>query len=550
MQRRIPARWYLVVPMSLAVLAAACSGTGSAGPDAGPRRGGTLVIGAEQEPQCADWIGSCAGVAWGYWMMNPETIPHVYLTTPGNTYQLGAVMARPPVLAAGPPQTVSYFINPKARWSDGRPITSADFRYTWEQITQGQGIYSTVGYSDIVRIETPTPREAVAVFSRPYAAWRDLFGADNFGILPSHILEGHDRDAAMKDGYSWSGGPWLIQSWQRGQSITLVPNPDYWGKRPYLGKVVFRIVTDPEIEAQGYKSGQDQLIYPEADVDLVSAVRSLPGSTFRVYAGLAFEGVWFNVTRFPLSDAKVRLALAYATDRDTIVSLLLGPIDPSMQPVQSSVAPADAGYATTPFSRYHLDLTRVDQVMTADGWVRGPDGVWARGARRASIELRTTAGNTRRSLMETVLANEWRTAGFAVTISNEAAQALFQQDLPAGNFGAAIYDLPASSPDPGQCAIWCSSEIPGPSNLNSGTNWDRISDPALDAAWGAADSELDSTKRAQEVRAGQAALATLVPFLPVAPVPDVLVWRSRLHGPVGDDATSGPFWNMQYWWLG
>ena len=540
----------LVALVAVVPTLAACDSGTSAGPVGGPKRGGTVVIGAEQEPRCADWISTCAGVSWGYWMMNPETVPHVYLTTPGNSYQLGAMMAREPVLGPGPPQKVTYLISPQARWSDGKPITSADFRYTWQQITRGQDIYSTVGYADISEILTPSPREAVAVFSRPYADWRDLFGADNFGVLPSHILEGHDRAAAMKNGYSWSGGPWLIQSWQRGQSITLVPNPEYWGKHPYLAKVVFDFVASPTAEAQGFKAGAYQMIYPEPDLNVMSTVRTVPGTNVRVDDGLAFEGVWLNVTRFPLSDLKVRQALAYATDRNTVVSLLLGPIDPNLQPVQSSVPPAEADYATAPFDRYSFDLHRVTQLMTADGWARGPDGVWARAGRQAAVQLRTTTGNARRLLMEQVLTKEWRTAGFAVTTSNESADTLFQQDLPAGNFQAAIYALPASTPDPGQCVYWCSTAIPGPTNQNAGSNWDRISDPSLDATWGPADAELNVSRRAEEIRAGQTALAALVPFLPVDPLPDVLAWRNTVRGPVSDNATSGPFWNMQYWYLG
>ena len=508
------------------------------------------MIGAEQEPQCADWIGSCAGVEWGYWMMNPETVPHVYLTTPQNTYQLGAMMAREPVIDPGPPQKVTYYISGKARWSDGRPITSADFRYTWQQITQGQDIYSTVGYADISDVETPSPTVAVAVFSRPYAAWRDLFGADDFGVLPSHILQGHDRDASMKNGYAWSGGPWMIQSWQRGQSITLVPNPRWWGQRPHMSKVVFKIVSNTTTEGDAYRSLRLQVIYPQPDVTLVTSLRSLPRSSLQVAVGLAYEGVWFNVTRFPLNDMKVRQALAYATDRDTLVSLLVGPIDPTLQPVQSSIAPADGEFAVTPFSRYHLDLTKVEQIMTADGWVRGPDGVWAKGERVAAIQIRTTIGNSRRLLMEQTLANEWRAAGFRITTDNASAQSLFDRDLPAGNFQAAVYAFPVSSPDPGQCAYWCSANIPGPSNQGSGTNWVRVTDPALDSSWGAADSELSPGRRDQEVKAGQSALAGLVPFLPIDPVPDVLAWRSQVHGPIADNPTSGPFWNMQDWYLG
>ena len=523
--------------------------TGSTGSSGTPKSGGTLVIGAEQEPDCADWIGSCAGSSWGYWMMNPATIPHVYLATPQNTYQLGAVMAKDPVLSAGPPQTVTYTINPNAKWSDGQPITSADIQYTWDQIAHGQNIYSTVGYQYISEIQTPNPTTAVAVFSKPFADWKDLFGSDNFGILPSHILKGQDRDALMKNGYSWSGGPWIIQAWQKGQSITLVPNPNYWGQKPYLSKVVFQIISDTSAEAQDYKTGQFQMIYPQPQVTLADTVKAIPNSNFKVFNSLDYEGIWFNVTKAPLDDVRVRQALAYATDRNTIVSQLFGPIDPTLKPLQSSIPPSNAQYAVTPYAKYSLDLNKVTQLMTSAGWTKGPDGIWAKGGQPATIQIKSTAGNNRRALMEQILQSQWKAAGFNLTIQNEAAGTLFGEDLPSGNFQAGIYAQVPSSPDPGQCTIWCSANIPGPTNQNSGQNWDRINDPSLDNTWGPADTELNASKRTDLVKAGQNALGNLVPFIPIDPLPDVLVWSSKIKGPVADDDTTGAFWNMNYWWL-
>jgi len=524
----------------------ASSGSGSSGT---PKSGGTLAVGIEQEPDCLDWIGACAGSSYGYWIANPETIPHVYLTTPQNTYQLGAVMASDPTLSAGPPQTVTYHINPQAKWSDGQPITSADFAYTWDQIAHGQNIYSTVGYQNISQIQTPNPTTAVAVFSKPFADWKDLFGSDNFGILPSHILKGQDRDSAMKNGYSWSGGPWVIQSWQKGQSLTLVPNPNYWGQKPYIQKVVYQFVSDTSAEAQDYKTGQFAMIYPQPQVTLADTVKNLPNSNFKVYPSLDYEGVWFNVSKAPLDDVRVRQALAYATDRKTIVTQLFGPVDPSLVPLQSSIAPNNTAFATTPFAKYTLNLSMVNQLMTSAGWAMDANHLWAKGGQEANIEVKSTAGNQRRALMEQILQSQWKAAGFNLTISNESAGTLFGSDLPAGNFVAGIYAQVPSSPDPGQCTIWCSANIPGPSNQNSGQNWDRINDPSLDNTWGPADTDLNVASRTQEVKAGQAALANLVPFIPIDPLPNVLVWSSKVKGPVGNNDTTGPFWNMNYWYM-
>src|SRR5260221_486346 len=67
---------------------------------------------------------------------------------------------------------------------------------------------------------------------KTFSGWKALF-AGGVGILPSHLLKGKDRDALMKNGYTWSGGPWIAK-WTKGDNITLTPNANYWGKKPHL----------------------------------------------------------------------------------------------------------------------------------------------------------------------------------------------------------------------------------------------------------------------------------------------------------------------------
>jgi hypothetical protein len=147
-----------------------------------------------------------------------------------------------PKLDAGPPQQITYEISDRAQWSDRRPITSHDFKYTWQQIVTGDDILDTSGYESIESIDDSNPKIAVVTFAQGenYAAWKDLFGGQ-YGILPSHILEGNDRAALMTDGYDWSGGPY-IGKWTRGSDTTLTANPDWYGPRPKIRTVVFQPV--------------------------------------------------------------------------------------------------------------------------------------------------------------------------------------------------------------------------------------------------------------------------------------------------------------------
>ncbi len=117
-----------------------------------------MRIAAEEEPFCADWISSCAALAWGNWALGNLTMPQALNVDAEGNYVPGPMLVDMPTLDPGPPMTVTYRIKPEAVWSDGEPITSTDFEYTWEQIVNGKDIYDTTGYVNIESIDTTDPR--------------------------------------------------------------------------------------------------------------------------------------------------------------------------------------------------------------------------------------------------------------------------------------------------------------------------------------------------------------------------------------------------------
>ena len=191
--------------------------------------GGTLTVGAEQEPDCFDWLDACGGSSWGSWMGQYQTVPRAFDPIPQGGGVLknvpGAVLAGAPTFSATPVETITYKINPKAVWSDGIPITCDDFAYTVDQQQHGKNLYDTTGYLDIAKVDCTDETSPVVTYKagKTFSGWQALFGG-GVGVLPSHILKGKDRDALMKNGYTWSGGPWIAK-WTKGDNITLTPNP-------------------------------------------------------------------------------------------------------------------------------------------------------------------------------------------------------------------------------------------------------------------------------------------------------------------------------------
>ena len=534
---------------------AACTSSPT-NPDAGDVTvvdGGEIVIGAEQEPDCTDWIATCGGSIWGTYIMQIPTMPSVFQTRLVDDEWVPVasdlVTEEPTTeVAADGTQTITYRINPDAVWSDGEPITSADFEYTALQIRDGDDIFDKTGYDRIAAIDTSDPKTAVVTLNSTYAGWRTLFSV--YGVMPSHLLEGQDRAALMAEGYDFSGGPWKIEKWTRGTSVTLVPNENYWGEKPRLDKVTFLFLPDTTAAFQALKSGQVSALYPSPQLDALTQIEAgLPGIKSQVDARSGnLEAIWLNNAAAPFDSVAVRQALAYSIDRDAIVKRLFGSlgIDKAQQSFNS---PMVAPFASDDFAQYSLDLDKVDELMEGDGWTKNGDGVWAKGGETATFSIKTLAGNKRRDLTVQVLQSQLADAGFEMTIDQVTPADLFGTIAPEGDFQAGIWALVDTFADPTLSATFSSVNIPSEANGFSGINFYRANIPGLDDLLNQIDNEIDTDARIEVSHEADALIAEYVPSLPLDTVPNVLLWSDKVGGPLQINPMEGPFWNLAEWGL-
>lgn len=515
------------------------------------KKGGDLVFGAEQEPDTMDWIDANAGSSWGIYTMGALTMPRPFDFGNDNNgkYTITPLLAGEPDLVTSPKQKVTYKINPKAVWSDGQPITADDFKYTWDQIVNGKDIYDKTGYEKIESVESTDPKTVVVNFKDTYPDWRDLFGGF-YGLFPSHILQGKDRHAEMNDGYKWSGGPWMLDHWTRGTETKLVPNPQYWGQKPNVNSITFKLIEDTAAAQQALRSGQVSMLYPQAQPGQ-EQLKTAPGVKFDAVTGLSYEAIWINASKAPFDQKEVRQALAYAIDRDAIVKQLFSPIQPDIKRIDSFATPAFGdNYFSTPFKRYSpVNKAKVDSLMQAAGYTKGADGIWAKGGQKASFEVKTTQNNKRREQTLEIMQSQVKAMGFDMTINPIKSSVLFGQDAPAGNFQAALYAQVPSSNSPGLCSVFCSKNIPSEANNNSGQNWTRLPpDPSYDQPFLKVETTLDDAERTKLAKEAQTALGELVPAIPIDPFPDIIAYSSdKIGGDVKHNPSFGPWVFANTW---
>ena len=555
-------RSFVALIALVAIVLVACGSSGGSSPKTdgsttpttlGAAPSGTLVVGAEQDAACTDWIDQCAASLWGSEMIQYQTMPRVFdfAETDGIWTEVASptMASFPTVASVNGKQTVTYTISDKAVWSDGVPISSADFKYTANQINTDKNVYDPTGYNQIESVDATNPKVAIVTFKEPFASWTQLFGSD-YGIQPSHILEGKNRDKLMKNGYSWSGGPWIAK-WQKGVSVTLTPNPNYYGTKPTIQKVIFKIIADTASEFQAFKAGEVLAIYPQPLPAAIAAIKGgVPDTKSLVTANtLTVEALWMNNGKFPFDNKVFRQAVAYAIDRDTIVKSLFGDLGVN-KAWQSLNPPISAKYAdTTAWSQYSLQLDKVTSLMTGDGWKKNGDGIWAKGGKTAAFSVVTTADNKQRELIEQILQQQLQTAGFKLTIANKSADDLFGKLLPAGNYQMTIYGSSGTSINPGLCSILCTKNIPTTKNKQTGNNVSRVSVAAADPLMEQVDTDINQPSRIAASKQADQLLAADQVTLPLDPLPNIALWSTRITGPISINPVLSMFWNMNEWTL-
>lgn len=188
--------------------------------------------------------------------------------------------------APGAVQTVRYTIAPAAQWSDGTPITGADFRYLWQSISSTPGAFDASAYQQIGAVRVSEAGKTVEVdFFHRVADWHRLFTH----LLPSHIfLTGTDGfDRVLSATMPVSGGRYQVSAVdrQRGE-VVLSRNDRYWGTSPaHIERLVFREIRSTSGAAEMLRRGQMDVADLRLEETTVQALGLLPHvqSATRVY---------------------------------------------------------------------------------------------------------------------------------------------------------------------------------------------------------------------------------------------------------------------------
>lgn len=549
---------------TILLVAAACGGGGGGGGGGNaagqPKQGGSIVIGAEQWPECLNPITSCAQASWLPWTTWFYTMPRLMQVDTKGNYLASDLLSEAPTEQNGGiqnnPFRVTFKLRPEAVWDDGSQITSEDVKYTWDVIMKTTGTISTSGYDQIKSIDTPDPKTVVMTFKAPYAAWGDLFGSTSINgvVLKKAAFNGKvDLKSEMQTSYPFSGGPWILKSWSKQQAV-LVRNTKYWVKDhiPLLDQVTFVPREDQTTETNSLLTNEVQAIYPQPSPGMGKTL-SAPGIKVSKGSGTTYEGLWMNQSAFPFNDPKVREAFAYAVNRQGVVDAIYKTDFPDMQVLNCAgwVPNVSDWCNNQDFADITYQPDKAKSILQGDGWTLGSDGIFTKGGKRLSIEFRTTAGNKTRENTQQVLKEQTKAAGIELDIKNVPPTQLFEDLLPKREFQLAEF-AQVASPDPSVTSILACDQIPTKANSYSGQNSFSWCNKQATALMRQSDATIDHAQRRDLLQQVGKLERQDIPWVPMFQKPLILAWRDdRIAGPIGDYTSTSysGFFNMYDWYL-
>lgn len=281
------------------------------------------------------------------------------------------------------------------KWSDGKAVTANDFAYSIKRsldpklaakyapnlydIKGAQEYNTALGTGDNPRMPDASQLQSL----------RDAVGlkaTDDYTLVvelkaprPSflHLLAlwvawPVREDVVTQNGDKWTeppnyigNGPFILANWAHEQRMELVPNPNYYGEKPKLGKLIFLQMKDDNQAYLAYQNGElDMVAVPPANTRVALTDQSLSQQSLR-YNDLVVFGYQYNVTVAPFSNAKVRQAFSMAVDRKSLIDKVAQGVG---REAYSAVPPGMPGFDGDAGKQYAFNVAKAKELLAEAGF--------------------------------------------------------------------------------------------------------------------------------------------------------------------------------------
>ena len=285
--------------------------------------------------------------------------------------------------------TYTFHLRPQVTWHDGEPFGADDVVFTYDAM-QDPNFHGEPALEELFRSVTVTKVDDVTVTLRLTQPFAPLLARLAVGILPAHLLGSLDADALYSGPFNQQPvgtGPFRLTDISAERAV-LDANPAYYAGKPNLDRFELRFYPDEPSLLKALKDGaarQRLLPFAPRQRPICSTWRAIPPGRCCTCPRQRPPSSTSTTPRLPLQDKKVRQALAYATDRASIIAAVLG-----NQAVQAdSAIPAGTWAYYAVLDRYPFDPVQAAKLLDEEGWLMGPNGMRARDGQELRLSIVT-----------------------------------------------------------------------------------------------------------------------------------------------------------------
>jgi len=445
--------------------------------------------------------------------------------------------------------TWTFKIDPNLKWSDGKPATSEDARWTLQKlldIQKGDRGYVGVGYLDLYLsyaavkdVKAPDPQTLVLTTEYPNTQILTSY----LPILPKHIWEKRDINTDANKVPVVGTGPYQAVEWKTGEYVRFVRNPNYLGPKSYQDETYIQFFKNEAAMTEALKSG-DIDYARNVTSDQFDQLKTQPNvvvaeSTVAAEAN-AFTHLVFN-THEPIKDGGAstsavrdpafRDALGYAIDKPALVDKVLGGHG---VPGSTIIPPAMAGglWHLEPSNPRTFDLDVARQKLDAANYKLDASGKRLdHEGKPINLKMVVPSSSTTYSQSAEFISAWWRELGIGVTVQSLDADAVsaLQKPPEADPPGKAAFDVViwnwAGDVDPNSLLKNATTDA-----IKSGSSDSFFSNPRYDELFALQGKENDQAKRKTEIDEMQQILYDQAPYHVLFYDAALSAWRTDRFG--------------------
>lgn len=342
-------------------------------------------------------------------------------------------------------KTWTFYLRRDARWHDGAPLTAADAKFTFDSILDPK--VNSVRRGDYIIDGQPIRFSVVdkytfrAVLPKPFAPFLSRMG---MALIPRHLLAGKDLNTAPFNRQPIGSGPFRLTEWRSGQRLVVERNKDYYGGAPLLSKIIYQIIPDENSRLVAFEA--DELDSVGVPAKEYSRLKNYPGARLYEYDSLNYTYLGLNLANPKFADRRVRQALAYATDRKQLISLIFRGL---ASPAYAPSAPVSWAYSDQ-VAKYLYDPEKAKKLLKEAG------------VKDLEFTILINQGNKEREKAAVILQQQYKKIGVKVKIKVLEWSALLKVvNAPQGpkDFEAVLMGWSLGL-DPDAYSIWHSSQYP------------------------------------------------------------------------------------------